>query len=251
MSGYSEFARYYDELMCGVDYGALADYILRLFEKHDKKPALLLDIACGTGSLGIAFAKRGVDVIGCDASCEMLSIARQKADLKGCRILFLMQKMQEIDLYGTVDGAVSTFDSLNHITDLSQLETVLKRAGLFIEDGGLFIFDINTVYKHTDVLADNAFVFETEKVYCVWQNRYDRKKALTEIDIDLFVPEDKKYRRFRENFFERAYTVDEIAGAVNNAGFEILAVYGDMTFAPPKDNEQRVFYVIKKKGRTA
>ena len=53
MRGYAAFAAFYDRLMKEIDYAALADYLLRLFELYspEKKPETLLDLACGSGSL--------------------------------------------------------------------------------------------------------------------------------------------------------------------------------------------------------
>ncbi|MEE1330018.1 MAG: hypothetical protein U0K18_02265, partial [Acutalibacteraceae bacterium] len=49
MSGYSCFAEVYDSLMEDVDYPRRAEFLLKLFEKYDRRPKLMLDLACGTG----------------------------------------------------------------------------------------------------------------------------------------------------------------------------------------------------------
>lgn len=75
MGGYGVFAEFYDRLTTDVDYGPWADYLLSLFEKHGRgRPETLLDLACGSGSLSLELASRGVDVIGVDGSEDMLSL---------------------------------------------------------------------------------------------------------------------------------------------------------------------------------
>ena len=72
---YSTFAFYYDALTGNVDYRARADYLCRLLERLDHEPGITLDLACGTGSLTLELARRGLDVYGVDGSLEMLSVA--------------------------------------------------------------------------------------------------------------------------------------------------------------------------------
>ena len=114
MRSYSVFAQYYDELTSNVEYPKRAEYLLELMERLGHAPGLTLDLACGTGSLTLELYKRGVDIYGIDGSVEMLSEARTKCAEAGADILFLCQNMLSIDLYGTVDTALCTLDSLNH-----------------------------------------------------------------------------------------------------------------------------------------
>ena len=44
---------------------------------------------------------------------------------------------------------------------------------------------MNTVYKHRVVLADNVFVTENERVFCVWQN-FLRENDIVDISLDFF-----------------------------------------------------------------
>ena len=246
MSSYTDFAYIYDTLMADAQYDERTEYILSLFGKYGKKPTLLLDLACGTGEFALRLAQKGIEVIGVDMSEDMLSIAREKAFDSGTDILFLCQRAEELDLYGTVDGAVCCMDSINHITNLKNLEEAIKKVALFLEKGCLFIFDVNTPYKHESVLGDNTFVFEEENIYCVWQNSYDRETAVTDISLDFFVEEDGLYERFCENFSERAYSIDMLTDLLEKSGFKVKIVLGDMSDNAPERVEERVFFVAEK-----
>ena len=170
MPSYLSFARFYDGLMQDACYEKRCDYILKLAESFGHDMGITLDLACGTGTLTRLLKKRGVDVFGIDYSMEMLSEAMQSASEEGLDILFLRQKMQSIDLYGTINTCVCTLDSINHLTKIEDVAKTFDRVGLFMDDDGLFVFDVNTVYKHKNVLADNTFVYENDSVFCVWQN---------------------------------------------------------------------------------
>lgn len=246
MSNYSDFALVYDELMSDVDYKARTAYILKLFKKHGKKPTLLLDLACGTGGFSNELALKGIEVIGIDMSEEMLSCARENSAAMGTDVLFLCQKAEELDLYGTVDGAICCMDSINHITDIKTLRRAIEKVSLFLEKDCLFIFDVNTIYKHKEILGDNTFVIENDDVYCVWQNEFDEKNLKTHILLDFFINQGNTYTRMCEDFYERAYTDEELKEILSSCGFEVLAIYGDLTDASPNDTCERQFYVAKK-----
>lgn len=243
---YSTFADFYDELTYDVDYKKRTAYLMKLFKKYGKAPKLLLDVACGTGGFSNEFAKMGVEVIGTDISEEMLGIARENSAMQGLDVLYLCQAAEELDLFGTVDGAVCCLDSLNHITDYKKLCKAFEKVSLFLEPDCLFIFDVNTEYKHREVLGDNVFVMDRERVYCVWANAYNQKKKTVDIMLDFFVKEGEVYSRYSEEFSERAYTGDELAAALEKAGLQVVEIFDDMTEKPLNDKSQRAIYVTKK-----
>ncbi len=243
---YNDFAYSYDALMTDVDYKKRTDYICSLFKAFDRMPTLMLDLACGTGEFANLFAQKGVSVIGVDVSYDMLSVAREKSAEQGNDILYLCQDAVELDLYGTVDGAICCLDSLNHITDYDGFCRAISRVSLFLEKDRLFIFDVNTPYKHREILGNNTFVIDTDDVYCVWQNEYNDNDNTVEINLDFFTPDGDAYYRSGENFCERAYTADEINSALNKAGLKIEEVYEELTENKPNDTTQRIVYVTRK-----
>ena len=247
MQSYSKFAEVYDILMRDADYDARAEYLYGIFRDCGREPKLLLDVACGTGAFSNRFAKMGVEVIGIDRSEEMLSQARENSAEQCTDVLFLKQSAEELDLYGTVDGVICCLDSLNHITEKKKLAAALGRISLFLEKGGLFIFDVNTLYKHEQILGNNSFVIEEDGVYCVWQNQYTAKKRMTDITLDFFVKTGDLYKRSREEFSERAYLTGELEEMLGKAGLEVLNIYDDMTREPLRQDSQRAVFVCEKK----
>ena len=242
---YSFFAQYYDELTSNVEYPRRAEYLLKLMERLGHVPGLTLDLACGTGSLTLELYRRGVDIYGVDSSVEMLSEARAKCADAGADILFLCQKMQSIDLYGTVDTAICTLDSLNHLRNGEELQKVMERVAFFMNPGGYFIFDMNTLYKHHRVLGNETYVYDTEHVYCVWQNRC-HKDGRVDIQLDFFEPEEGLYARSTERFSEQAYPLEEILERLQRAGYDDVQVFDELTFDPPREDSQRLVFAARK-----
>lgn len=247
MADYDAFSRCYDRFTEDVDYSFRVNRILQLFEKYDKKPTLLLDLACGTGNFSFPLASEGIDVIGVDCSEGMLAAAISKLEQGSTNPLFLNQYAEELELYGTVDGAICMLDSLNHITEYENFSKALERVSLFLEKGRLFIFDMNTPYKHQEILGDNTFVREDETAFCVWQNEYVSENTV-DIFLDFFVEnKNGSYERLSESFSEVAYTSEQIMKALDVAGLELVAALDDMTDNAPTNTTERITYIVRKK----
>jgi ubiquinone/menaquinone biosynthesis C-methylase UbiE len=246
---YSSFASVYDDLTVNVDYKRRAEYIADILREQGIADGLLLDLACGTGSLSVEFSKMGYDVIATDASPDMLMEARDKAYDEELNIMFLCQRMEETDLYGTVRAIVCALDSINHLPDIEALNktfTVLKN---FIDDGGIMVFDVNTLYKHREVLGNNTFIYDEENVFCAWQNRLLKDNRTVNINLDFFRKNGSVYERYNENFNEIAFTDDEIVNAVEGGGFKVIARYDDLTGEAPTDKSERIYYVVRREYR--
>lgn len=248
MKNYGYFASFYDGLTNNVHYEKTAQYILSLAERYHHDMRLTLDLACGTGSLTVLLKKMGVDIYGIDASEEMLSVAQEKALSQNIHgMLFLCQKMQNLDLFGTIDTCICTLDSINHITSPKDLQKVFDKVSFFMNPKALFIFDVNTPYKHQKILADNTFVYDTEDVYCVWQNTLSKDNRTVDISLDFFEKTDSNhYQRYHEHFREYAYTHEELSVMLRKAGFELLDVFAELSFEAPTDTSQRNFYIARK-----
>lgn len=246
MSGYAALAEFYDRLMGETDYEGRASYLLQVMAYHGlSHPEMLLDLACGSGNLTVVLAEMGIDMIGVDGSGDMLAKAQMKPQTFENPILYLQQDMRELDLYGTVNGAVCGLDGLNHLLSTADIKKVLQRLRLFIEPGGLFVFDANTVYKHREVLANNAFVFEEADFMCVWQNRLLPRTCEVDMQLDFFVDNGEGYDRYTDEVRERAYSVSTWKRMLQECGFDLLAVYGDMTMDPPSEDEERIVLVAQ------
>lgn len=246
MNGYTYFARFYEALMEDAQYHKRAAYILEICRHLGHKMGKTLDLACGTGSLSRELFKSGIDVFGVDGSEDMLCEATDKKFEEGLEIPYYHQEMQKLELPQKIDTCVCTLDSINHLINKSDVQETFNRVGKYLNSGGLFIFDVNTVYKHREVLGNNNFVIETDEVFCVWQN-YLCDDDITEINLDFFLMrENELYERFSECFEERAYSEESLREILKYAGFEVEAVYGDLTFETPKTDEQREIFVARK-----
>ena len=234
---YNSFSLLYDELTADVEYEKRAEYIAKLLTKNNCKNGILLDLACGTGTLSEHLASYGYDMILADLSPDMLSIAAEKLP----DALIICQDMRKLRLYADVDAVVCSLDGINHLATPADIKKTFASVSKHLKKGGVFIFDINTPYKHEYILGDNTFVYETDSAYLVWQNFYKKRTCTVDICLDIFFLENDSYVREYEEFSERAYKTDDICQWLLDSGFFVSGVYDDMKFSKPKDNSQRVY----------
>ena len=248
MDSYQFLAGCYDELTYDVPYPRWADYIEKHFRRRGLPGNIVLDLACGTGSLTRELAQRGYEMIGVDLSPEMLAEAAEKnRDVGDVPPIFLCQPMENLDLYGTIDACVCCLDSVNYVTSPKKLQQAFERVHLFLMPGGLFLFDINTPEKLRG-LDGQVFLDETEDAYCVWRAEYSKRSRICSYFMDIFRldPDSGQWDRGEEIHEERAYTIPELTGFLQQAGFRDIKVYGELKLRPPVPNEGRVFFVARK-----
>lgn len=246
---YSCFAKFYDLLTDDAEYYAAADRYAELAERCGKGRGRAVDLGCGTGSLTLELAKRGYDVIGADISPDMLSYAYNKVlDLgEERRPQFVCQDMTQLELGESADVIFSYLDCLNHLPSALAVKQTLGRCAEHLEKGGLLIFDVNTVYKHREVLSDNVFAFERDGLFCTWQNFYNEEDGSVDILLDFFEEtEGGRYERYSEEFTEIAYPLEDIARWLGEAGFEVLGVYDGMTDIPAEENSERAVFCARR-----
>lgn len=241
MSNYSDFAAFYDGLTENVDYKVRSAYISNFFSRYGKGKTVL-DLACGTGSVSQHLSKEGYDIIGLDLSEEMLTVAASK----GIPNLQLIRgDMTDFMLFEKVNYCVCSLDAINHLTDYNDVLRCFQCVSDALTDGGVFVFDVNTPYKHRQVLFNNTFVFDEDDFFLSWDNEY-KDNDVIDIYLDFFVFNGKNYDRFSENITERAYSIDSLKQGLVYCGFEILGVFDELSEDAPREDSERVYFVCRK-----
>lgn len=244
MSTYEGLAKYYDALTGDVDYPAWLEWYQRWFQRSQVPVRLVLDLACGTGTLSCLLAQKGYTVIGADQSEEMLSQAMDKsAELELEEPpLFLRQSMDRLDLFGTIDACVCSLDSVNYVTEGVVLLEAFRRVHTFLMPGGYFLFDILTP-RRLSGLDGEVFVDEREEVLCLWRASFDWESRVLTYGMDLFEQEGQLWRREQEEHREYAWTPEELKELLLQAGFSSVDCYHGMTEQPMTEETERAFFV--------
>lgn len=226
MMAFGALAAFYDELTRDVPYEAFADYYERLFAgQGDVK--LLLDLGCGTGTLCCIMAQRGYELIAADSSADMLMAAAEKAARLNIDTppILICQRADELDLYGTVDAAYSSLDSINYIP-AETLPEVFRRLALFIRPGRLLVFDIRTP-GFLRSMDESLSVDETEDLLCLWRGSFDEANGALTYDMDLFIADNGVWLREKEEHIEYAHEPTWLCKLLTDSGFTQPTIRSD------------------------
>ena len=252
MEAYTSFAVVYDTFMDNVPYEEWADYLWKLLREYGIADGLVLELGCGTGSMTELLASKGYDMIGVDNSEDMLELAMEKRIESGHDILYLLQNMQEFELYGTVRAVVSVCDSVNYVTDEEELTEVFRLVNNYLDPQGVFIFDFNTEYKYQEILGEQVIAEEREECSFIWDNYYDEEQKINEYELTLFVQsqEDPElYRKYQEVHYQRAYTLERIRNLIEKAGLRYVTAYDEYTKDAPLYTSERICVVAQECGK--
>ncbi|HOJ20926.1 MAG TPA: class I SAM-dependent methyltransferase [Armatimonadota bacterium] len=243
---FTEVAAAYDALMSGVPYKRWVDYIEKLLRRLRASPRTVLDIACGTGNVTFALADRGYQVAGVDISEPMLSVAREKARQQGRDIPFMHGDMRTLSLPDRYDLAVCLYDSINYLLTLEDVTQAFASVHRVLHPGGLYIFDVNTIYALRADLFTQRNLDPGARVRYDWRSKYNHETRICEVVMDFWVRENGETRHFTEVHYERGYFLRELVDALTQVGFRTLAVYEAYTFHEPRLLSDRVYFVARK-----
>jgi SAM-dependent methyltransferase len=268
MAIYHDYAPFYDgsgQIRFAVLMG---QYLREVFARHPVTGRRALDLACGTGTLAILLADDGWEVVGLDRSAPMLSIARDRARTAEApdRLSFLQgdmcklrMKNEEVSkdsvataqfsiLDSQFDLVTCTYDSLNYLTDESDLAGCFVGVAHALQPGGLFFGDMNTRHflEHDWLPCE---VQEQPGFVQLAQSYFDPISACSTMILTGFAGDDAQgYRRFDETHIERAYAPERVAELLAAAGLHVEASYDCFTFQPVYERSQRIAWVARKRA---
>lgn len=250
---YDGFAAVYDRLMADVDYNAWADYLSALLQNNGVLPgSTVLDAACGTGEITLHLHKKGYILTGADRAETMLEIAQQKARKAGARIPFVCQDLRALSVHQPVSAITCACDGVNYLLSGADLTAFFSSANRALKECGLLLFDISSAYKLEHVLGGQTFGDDDPDCTFLWQNCFDPKTHLLEMNLSFFVPDGAgKYTRFSERHIQRAHTVEELTVSLDGAGFELVCVYDAFSMNAPNEKSERIQFAARKRGKGA
>lgn len=244
---YNNLASVYDKLMEDMPYVEWADFIEKIIEKEKIQVKNILDLGSGTGSISSLLSARGYQVTNLDFSQEMLDKAKEKYEISGVNGAFLNSDIRDIDFQEEYDCIISTFDTLNYFTEEDELENIFERVFKALRNQGLFLFDLNTLYKFEKILGKEIYTYNTEEIVYIWENEYNKNTEILEIDLSFFIKkEEDSYRRFNEYHVQKYYCPEKIEGMLKRSGFSVVRIFQDLEFKEPEDKGIRNFFAAIK-----
>jgi len=244
---YALLAKYYDEFF--------TDHLFRYRQARQELLAKILpqvrsacDLACGTGTTAVEFARRGIKVFAVDLSPTMCRLSRAKARRAGVPVFVKRGDMRRFRLPERVDLITCEYDAVNHVPLKSDLAWVARAAGRALRHGGYFYFDVNN-RRHLEKNWPGTSRWEKRDVVMLMHGSYDRQRAKGCTDFEWFVREKRCWRRFREHVEEVWWTPSEIRQTLRAAGFGHIRAWDGTLFLPGHPRlfaGCRTFYLAQK-----
>ena len=239
---YDPFARIYD-----MHWSNFAERIYpvldRLVLRHLPPGCAVLDLCCGTGQLAAVLSTKGYTVTGVDGSEGMVEIARKNAP----DVAFLVQDARSISLNREFSAVFSTFDSLNHVMSLDDLERVFCNVYAVLEEGGYFEFDLNMEEGYLQRWRGSFGIVKDDHV-CVARSSRDEEKKIGRMDLTVFESEGTGWKRTDVTLLQRWYRESDIVERLRSAGFEEVQTFDgkDPILEGVPNYSGRMFFVVRK-----
>jgi len=255
MSIYEGFTDFYVRGIWPEFSRKMAEILPGVLKRLEASPKSILDVACGEGTFAVAQAKAGYKITGIDASSRMLKKAQEKALKENLDIRFILRDMRKLAFNEEFDLATCWFDSLNYLLETSDLEKTFAGVWHSLKAGGLFIFDMNTVYglisySGVAVKYQKGFSFiqlSTPDAVVLNYPEYDFGTNIATWQFTCFMREGDIWHRIDEIHCERGYSLEEIESCFKKAGFTELYRTGDLSnMEELKPESKRVWFVLRK-----
>lgn len=246
---YKAFARIYDQVMRDVDYGSWAQHIENLCKRHRFKVKKILDLACGSGVHAMHLLHKGYEVVGIDASDEMIAQAKRKMEILGRPFPVFHGKMQSFAQEGVdrdFDLVICLYDSLNYILEDEGILACFREVRDHLRPGGAFIFDVTTEYNLMENFAGYTFAENFEKYSYIWENEYNIETKICSSRVTVFERKDNGYQKFVEVHKQRVYATATLQAWLKETGFAVLGLYHNTTEGPVRSKAERIHFVARR-----
>lgn len=235
---YTNLAYVYDNFMQNVPYDKWFKFILKNLNKNHNT---IVDLGCGTGILTQKFYEKGYDITGIDKSKEMI----KQAINKNKNIKYLSKDFLNIDDFKNIDVFISTCDSLNYIIDIDNIFLLFQKIYHSLNNNGLFIFDLNSIYKYKVLLGNNTYFDETENSMYIINNSFSDE--INEYSLTLFNKTDNDlYQRYDEFHYQRYYSIEIIYHMLKNIGYSSIKYYSDYENKNIHNKTEKYVFVVRK-----
>lgn len=242
---YGEFAKIYDNLINeDIDYEDMCSRIIEICKKEDISFDNYLDIACGTGNVTAKLAKNFKESFAVDLSDDMLREAFNKLKKEKIKCQLVCQDMSELSLNRKFDLITSVLDSTNYIIEEASFLKYLMRVKDHLKDNGIFIFDVNSYYKLSEILGNNIYTYSEEEVFYTWENTFEND--ILNMFLTFFVKKGELYERFEEEHLERVYTEEFIENKLKELDLKIIGKFDGYSKKSVENLTERIMYVVKK-----
>ena len=206
--------------------------------------AAVLDLCCGVGRHSLQLARRGYRVTGVDRTTSYLETARGQAAAEGLDVEWVQADMREFVRAGAFAAAINLFTSFGYFEDPAQDRQVAENLFQSLAPGGRLVMEmmgkeiLARIFRPRDwrELADGSLFLQERCVCQDW----------TWIENRWILVKDGSRKEYPLG--HRLYDGAGLRALLVQAGFESVALYGDLSGAP-YDTEARRLVAVAQKAR--
>ena len=246
MSIYTEYASVYDRSGQLAFSLRMIPYLEALLGRHTAVGKVMLELACGTGTVAIAMAERGWEVYAVDGSAQMLAEAQAKARDHDVSITWSQQDMRRVVLPAQVGLATCLYDSMNYMLTSEDLSSVFAQVHSALLPGGVFLFDMITAWALSTQWDNETYFTEHEGLSMIMQSDYDPTRQRASVRVICYVEQGGLYRKIEEQHVEQAYPAEQIATLLTDVGLHVEAHYECFTFQSHRPTTYRIMWVTRR-----
>jgi SAM-dependent methyltransferase len=208
----------------------------------------VLDVACGTGAVAVALARRGVSVVGIDASEAMLEVARARSRRWEVDVDFQLQDMRTFSVPGTFDVVTCFYDSLNYLLEPGELSLTFRRFHAALRAGGQVWCDVITEHGLRAHWGHDQEVASGEDFARIWRSSLDASTGIALLEIDQFHRDAATglYRRIREAHPHRGYDPLDVREAAESVGLRLVRMHRSLSHEPATARTYRVTHIFER-----
>ncbi|WP_125546228.1 class I SAM-dependent DNA methyltransferase [Levilactobacillus lindianensis] len=245
---YQTFAELYDELFDPAMYDQWLDFVA---QRVDPKDGDLLDLACGSGRLGVLLAQKGYQVSGLDLSEEMLALASKHAAEAEITMPLMAGDMLDLSMIGTYQTVTCFADSFCYLPDLDAVTQAFHQVEQHLAVGGKFLFDVITPHQTDDVYPGYMYNYVDDERAFIWTSYgIEDEPHAAEHDLTFFTQNEETgdYRKVTELHHERTYDLADYRQALAQAGLTVKRVSADFGQAEVAPDTTRWFFEVTREA---
>lgn len=256
------YAETYDVWMS--DWRGEIDFYRELVAEDVKsKDGIVLDVACGTGRIGIRLAEEGTCVVGLDRSSEMLAIARQKSSHMD-RVSWVEADMRSFELGKIFDLVMIPSHSFQNLNAAEDQAACIKCIWRHLKPGGLLMIHLDHMNAENmrwlgEIGGEGRGLFEAEqpfqhpktglliKTSSAWSYEPASQTATKQTIWEEMSAAGKPIRRWEtEAIHLHCVFRFEMEHLLKRAGFEVEHVYGDFHRQELGDDSPHMIWLARK-----
>lgn len=232
LTAYEALAPFYDRYTHAYGHEQWLGNIEAIALGHGLRGSRLLDVGCGTGKSFLPMLARGYEVTACDISPAMVALAREAAG-NGAEVI--VADARDLPVLGRFDLVTSLDDALNYLLTDDELGMAFGSIARNVRPGGLFVFDLNSLYTYRHYFARDM-ALEVGGAFFCWRGEGDaadiRPGAISSSVVEVFATDDGDcYRRHSSRHVQRHHPPELVERLLTGAGFELLERRGQITGA--------------------